>query len=461
MTVLEDRLRSELRAESELIAPGSIAPLRLPGQTKRTPFAPWRSGPRQWPPWVAPLAAAAAAAAVIAGTFGLAHVLQGSGPRPANPKLSSLPAYYAYTVQGPIYHYVSHGTDYGESVNGRYVKVRDTATGNLLATISPAKPYNDFQLLSANAAGTMFVLGAAHNWDRNAHTPASVTRRNPTTPMKFWELRIGPGRQTHLSSLSLPITVTPGQSPSIALSPDGAQLAVTFGGGGQPAVLEVVSLGTGRTRRWASPPVRWTPMLGQTGAWTADGNIVALQQWDVIRAASAQAAPHRNPPTATPVYLIRTTAPGHTLAAGKLLVLHSPAHEQAPWQVVLTPDATKLIAVTGKQAFPRWRGTSSGQLSVYSAQTGAMIERLAPWTWHAALPGHGGLPVGAGLFPRPTIALSSPSGSELIIVYPQRDRNILGVLTSGRFRATGAPLPARAGYRELQGALLTANYLAW
>ena len=35
MTVLEDRLRSELRAESELITPESIVPLRLPGDTEQ------------------------------------------------------------------------------------------------------------------------------------------------------------------------------------------------------------------------------------------------------------------------------------------------------------------------------------------------------------------------------------------------------------------------------------------
>ena len=37
MTVLEDRLRSELRAEADLITPESIVPLRLPGGTERMP----------------------------------------------------------------------------------------------------------------------------------------------------------------------------------------------------------------------------------------------------------------------------------------------------------------------------------------------------------------------------------------------------------------------------------------
>ena len=37
-----------------------------------------------------------------------------------------------------------HGTQYSASVNGRYLKVGSTATGKLLATVFPPKPYNDF-----------------------------------------------------------------------------------------------------------------------------------------------------------------------------------------------------------------------------------------------------------------------------------------------------------------------------
>ena len=93
MTALEERLRGELRAESELITPESIVPLRLPGGTGRLPGDTGRQpgvlrrrGPRHWPSWLIPLAAAAAAAAVIAGTFAVAHMLPGTSPRPAGPR---------------------------------------------------------------------------------------------------------------------------------------------------------------------------------------------------------------------------------------------------------------------------------------------------------------------------------------------------------------------------------------
>ena len=80
-------------------------------------------------------------------------------------------------------------------MNGRYLKVRSTATGKLLATVYPPKPYNDFQLITADAGGTVFVLGAAHDWERHANTPAPGVAAEPATLMRFLELRIGPAGQ--------------------------------------------------------------------------------------------------------------------------------------------------------------------------------------------------------------------------------------------------------------------------
>jgi hypothetical protein len=455
MTVLEDRLRGELRAESELITPESIVPLRLPDDTGDGPGLPWRGGARQWPSWVVPLAAAAAAVAAIAGTFALARVLPGNGPRPASPKLSSVPAYYAYTVQGSIYHYVSHGTQYGASVTGRYLKVRDTATGKLVTTVFPPKPYNNFEMITANASGTMFVFGAMRNWERNANTPPRILRRNQVTPMKFVELRISPAGQARVSSLSLPVTVTLGQLPSMALSPTGARLALAFGGGGQPAVLDVISLGTGRMRRWVSPPVPWTPLLNVKGAWTADGQTLVLQEWDVIRTPARQAELRWHPPATTQVRLIDTLARGGSLA-GRQLVLSPRPGESPPWQVFVTPDGTKLIGSIVTDSSRPLADLSRGELSVYSASTGALLQRLAPWKWNGNDPrgGHGGLP-------RELLAWSNPSGSQLILLHPRGDLNILGVLTGGRFRTAGTPLPQPAGYQELEYALRTAGQMAW
>ena len=82
MTQLEDRLRADMRTESEQIEPGSIPALQLPARV-HPPGRLRRRGPRHWPAWVTALSAAAAVTAVIAGTFLIAHTVSRSGPNPS------------------------------------------------------------------------------------------------------------------------------------------------------------------------------------------------------------------------------------------------------------------------------------------------------------------------------------------------------------------------------------------
>jgi hypothetical protein len=204
-----------------------------------------------------------------------------------------------------------------------------------------------------------------------------------------------------------------------------------------------------------SPRVSWTPQLSYRGAWTADGRILALQHWDVIRNPSRQAEVQWRPPATTRVELIDTLAPGGTIGAGRPLVLRPPAGESAPADVFLTPDGTKLIGATEQSVAPT-RGPWTGELSVYSAQTGTLLQRLAPWSWNGAdhRPGHGGSP-------RELVAWSNASGGRLILLHPVAELNILGVLAGHRFSPAAAPLPQASGYQELAYALRTASQVAW
>jgi RNA polymerase sigma factor (sigma-70 family) len=162
------------------------------------------------------------------------------------------------------------------------------------------------------------------------------------------------------------------------------------------------------------------------------------------------------PRAVTSVDLIDTLAPGGTLAAGRFLVLRPPAGESAPTAAFITPDGTKLIGGTGKSDSPPTRGPWTGELSVYAARTGTLLQRLAPWKWNGLdrRPAHGG-------FPKELIAWSNTSGSRLILLHPVDDLNILGVATSRGFRATGTPLPQAPGYQELEYALRTASQMVW
>ena len=415
MTRLEDRLRADMRAESEQIEPGSIPALQLPARA-HPPGMQRRRGPRHWPAWVTALAAAAAITVVIAGTFLIAHFASGSRPNPSatgGPPYSGIPPYYAYAVQGNTYNRASHGTQYSDSVIARYVKIRATASGKVLRTVSPPAPYNAFESFAGAADARTFVFAA--QWYIHGQTGVPrLYKLDQKTPLKFMVLRITPGGHMQLSPLSLPRTLTEAQAPTLALSPDGAKLAVAYGGSGKPAVVQVITLATGQMRQWTSPPPAQTPVLGGPGAWTSDGRTLALGQMVIQHSGIIRTTP-------TQMRLLDTAAPGGSLAAGKLVTLHGAG--SFPWPF-LTPDGTRLIGETGGASRPR-AITESGALGVYSARTGALLGVTGRWQRH-----------GRGLLPdraRQAVLWSNPSGSRLIVEMPRGHLNQVGTLIAGTF----------------------------
>jgi len=374
----------------------------------------------------------------------LAGIRLATGPA----RYTSAPAYYAYIVQGNFYNYVSHGTQYVGTSN-RYVKIRATATGRLLATISPPTPYNNFFALTADASGRTFVFAAQRLWERNAGDISRLFQRDERTPMKFLLVHITAAGYLQQAVLSLPQAVTPAQVPTIALSPDGTRLAVAFGARGQTAVVQVITLATGRARQWVAPHSLWRPVLNGNGAWTADGRTLAFVQWPIPPGLLLRALP-----ATTRMRLLDTTAPDTSLASSRLLVLRPPAGEWAPAQPFLTPDGTELIGPVAREPSGHGNGASppwTGELAVYSAHTGALLNTLAPWMWSnlsAPAPGRGGSP-------EQTVAWSNRTGSQLIVLQPRDDLNILGVLTGNTFTQAGGKLIPRqpAAYQELQYAL--------
>jgi hypothetical protein len=417
VTQLEDQLRADMRAESEQIEPGSIPALRLPARA-HPPSRLRRRGPRHWPAWVTALAAAAAATAVIAGTFLIAHTVSRSGPNPSAtggpPPYSGIPPFYAYAVQGSIYSHTIHGTQYGDSVNARYVKIRATASGKVLRTVSPPAPYNAFESFTGAADARTFVFAAQWYIHGKIGVPR-LYKQDQKTLLKFMILRITPGGRTHLSPLSLPGTLTEAQAPTLALSPDGGKLAVAYGGSGKPAVVQVITLATGQMRQWTSPPPAATPVLGGPGAWTSDGRTLAFGQMVIQHSGRIRAAP-------TQMRLLNTAAPGTNLAAGSTLVtLHGAG--SFPWPFI-TPDGTKVIGETGG-LFRPGATTESGALGVYSARTGALLGVTGRWQRH-----------GRSLqfnMARQAVLWSNPSGSRLIVETPRRTLNEVGTLTGDKF----------------------------
>ncbi|HEX5301554.1 MAG TPA: hypothetical protein VFW50_31645 [Streptosporangiaceae bacterium] len=192
-------------------------------------------------------------------------------------------------------------------------------------------------------------------------------------------LRVTPDGHVHQSGLPLPFAVRPGQQPSIALSPDGSRLAVAYGGGGQTAIVRVVTLATGQVREWRWPRAQWTPLIQGQGTWTANGRTLAVMQWYVTRGAAGKTPAAGAQEGATLVRLVDTAAPPGAATPGTLLALRAPASLSAPWGAFLTPDGSKLVATTGTGPRVALSGRSAGGFAVYSARTGALIRTLAPW----------------------------------------------------------------------------------
>jgi len=419
VTRLEERLRADLRAESQKIRPGSIPALQLPARAHPSDRL-RRRGPRHRSAWVTTLAAAVAVTVVIAGTFLVAHIVSGSGPGSSAaagaPPYSGVPPYYAFAIQGDSYSRTIHGTQYGDSVIARYVKIRATATGKLLRTVSPPAPYNAFESFAGAANGRTFVFAA--NWYRYTKTGNPYYKLNQKTPLKFMILQITPSGDTRLSPLTLPGTLTEAQAPTLALSPDGARLAVAYGGSGKPAVVQVITLATGQMRQWTSPPPAATPVLGGPGDWTSDGRTLVLGQMFI-----QPSGPIRSTPTR--VRLLDTTAPGTNLAAAsRLVTLHGAGG--FPWPFI-TPDGTRLI---GEMRHPPTRldaTTVSGAIGVYSARTGTLLQVIGRWQRH----GHR---LGILFNARQSVVWSNPSGSRLIVAMPRGKLNKVGILTGDKFR---------------------------
>jgi hypothetical protein len=452
VNTLESRLRAELRAESELIRPGGIPPLSLPGRNGRQAASPPVRDRRGSPGWLTPLAAAAAVLAVVAGALTVSRVTAGGpAPRPATgTAYSHLPPYYAVTVSGNVVSYTSGGTHYESQVLGRSVQIRVTATGGLAATISPPGAYNDFVVMSGTADGRTFVLGAERYWGfRGAKSPLTGAL-DQAAPLTFVVLHITPDGGVHQSGLSLPFAIRPGQQPSIALSPDGSRLAVAYGGGGQTAIVRVITLATGQVREWRWPRAPWTPLIRGQGSWTASGRTLAIQQWYVTRGAAGRTPAAGAQEGTTLVRLVDTSAPSGAAPPGTLLALRAPAGLSAPWGVFITPDGRKLVATTGTDALSAVSGgRATGEFAVYSARTGALIRTLARWTWTQ------GQSRAGNRLPAPAAAWSDPSGSRLLVMQPRDGVNRLGVLTGGRVVLSGNDLLPRRpeAYASLQAAL--------
>jgi hypothetical protein len=409
----EERLRAATRAAADTVAPGSAPPLRLPGEQPGR--ARWNQRHRWLRPMV-PLAAAAAVAAVVIASLTLTSGVRTSSNGPASPArsaaLRSVPPYYVALA--------------GQPDTAEHAVIRASATGAVLATVKPPRPYGSFTFVGGAADDRTFVLAAQRWWKVTSGTRGEdAQQRDNTTSVVFFRLRFDPRTRTaQLTRLSRVAGPQAEQLAGIAVSPDGTRLALDL----QQAEIKVVSLATGSSQRWVWPGT--TPSSGtwvgngkpggQPLSWAADGRILAFQFW--IQSGGI-----------TQVRLLDTTSPGGSLRATRAAVSfvgHGQVKTGPMGNSIITPDGTKIVTVAS-----RTRG-GRPEVMEFSVRTGQPV-----------IPPPGGNTTSLG----PWDVLWSDSSGRTLIVEAQSGPSgapLTGVLRGGRF----TPLP---------GAQVQTNNAAW
>ena len=314
------RLRLERAAQGRM-PPRSRAAgrgWRAPGLVRRA------AGPRRWPGWLAPVAAAAAVAGVIIASLAISGLIlrpAGTGPNSSG-VFAKVPRYFVALPGKP----------------GRAV-VAATATGAVLGTVAPPKQYPVFMWVAAAGNGRTFVLAAG--------TPPAVGKDilSPR-PVRFYRLTLGrlgdPGRLVPLPIPPETVTIT-----DLSLSPDGSKLAVSLlpADGRKGAKIQVFSLATGAGREWVWPG---RGMIGEIYLFVAGGGS---NSWEADnRTLMFQVTTHNKPGQ---LRLLDTAAPAGSLLASSTRIPVPGAyvggqHNNAKHRIIgiplITGDGTRLVA---------------------------------------------------------------------------------------------------------------------
>jgi hypothetical protein len=323
---------------SRPVPPDTVPPLHLPASRR----------------WLAPAMSAVLVAALIAGAAALSYAGHRTPAlnlrqQDATQSGAGIPGYYValtFTGNGQCCNTGEAPAPQTQAV------VRATATGTVVAAITPPKPYFTFTGVTGSADDRTFVLAA----QKLARLPLETF---PAT--RFFLLRINPASRSRagLARLTpLPIPVPAGDGVSdLALSPNGASLAaVITPGPGFGALLHVFNLSTGADRTWTPEGVGTGLGPGMQGSlsWTADGRNLAFI-WTGTGGNG--------------VRLLNTTLAGSNLLANSRPVVQSPAPPFPYWrQALITPDGHAIIAVLEVPTNP-----VTQKLVEFSAQTGESL----------------------------------------------------------------------------------------
>jgi hypothetical protein len=391
VNTLEDRVRAATQAIAGTVAPDSAPPLRLPA-------SPGPRRARRWAHWLTPVAAALAVTAVVLASLALHRGGQAGPPVSPGPLPSGLPRYYAALVQEPS--------------GPWWAQVRATVSGKVLATVRPPLPYTRFSEVAAAPDDHTFVL-------------AGIGPEGQPSVTQLYALRLDPATgAVRLSRLPIALIPERWRVNALAVSPDGARLAVALEpGGAERPRLQLYSMTSGALLR------EWGVNTGRPGA----APVVGFMSW----APDGRTLEYSYPLHGNGAALLDVTRPGTNLLGNSTIV-------QFPKRTVLTYNLTmtgggRLIA---SAAFITSRnGAVTGWLAgEFSARTGKPVRVFYRRSFHRSNPA-----IGPG-----TVWWASPSGQVLIGsparhgLRPNQAYTGLAVFTGHRY----IPLPWNGRIKE-------------
>jgi hypothetical protein len=411
----EDDLRAALRS-LESHAPDPAVVLRTAQERGGPPAQLNRD--RRWRRAVAPLAAAASVVAVVAAVLVLTGPdgSRGQGPSTGQAAaLASVPPYYVGL------------TGYRGGLGAHtHAEVRATATGKVLAAVSPPRPYRTFTWVSGAADDRTFVLAA------QTRQQGVSAAQNSTQRTEFFLLRFNAATGA-VALTALPVTEKPGDPVTgIALSPDGSKLAVVLASSQAsqpPKTIQVIALATGATHDWT-----WTG-AGSIGtqdfsgtqplSWAAGSRTLAFQLWTGKQLS---------------VHLLDTAASGSSLRSARQAV-SIPTSNLDNGNSLLTPDGRTVVYAEAPARIDVPQVKAKLRFAEFSVRTGKLLRTLDPWWFSYTL----------GIIPYQQVLWTSSSGRTLIVISPPGTSPaghwvrhpvapVIGVLTGNHFTAIpGSP----------------------
>jgi len=283
-------------------------------------------------------AGGAAAVAIIAVTIPATIGILGHTPGPAaghrSAGLAGGPKFFAGITEEPR----------GQDARITVVNIYRSATGRVVASIRPPRPYHDFVAVSRLGGDRTFVA-------------AVITAFGPTacTSHLFQFSIDGQGHPSGLTPLSVP-QVTTGQVAELVSSADGKALAYTVSGCATGLAAGMINLATGQTTTWTVPHHGIHSVISGSLSLTADGSRLGFVAGSPVGIGPTNA------------YVLPTDSPSGPLMRHATKVLHVPT---GVFRVVLSNNGSQAYVET--QSAPH---TGAVVLSQYSTATGQRVRLL-------------------------------------------------------------------------------------